>query len=221
MKKFILTAFIFFLCNIFCFALEPDTGVTFSESIYLNDVEDSQIEFFKNKYDINNSTYKLKAEKNYRITPQNMHKYNDFNPYANRTTSLIKEKKNGDFSFGSKQDYTFAPDSYSHTSTLYTKYQKNKLSLNTSYQSNASANLEMQKRGTFMFAPEYRLNEHISLQNRLSNSFFDNSRKNEVVFSIRPFKDNRMYFDVGAGQVYSQTAMPTRSQFNVSTKFHF
>ena len=72
-----------------------------------------------------------------------------------------------------------------------------------------------------MFAPEYRLNEHISLQNRLSNSFLDNSRKNEVVFSIRPFKDNRMYFDVGAGQVYSQTAMPTRSQFNFSTKFHF
>ena len=27
MKKFILTAFIFFLCNIFCFALEPDTGL--------------------------------------------------------------------------------------------------------------------------------------------------------------------------------------------------
>ena len=73
-----------------------------------------------------------------------------------------------------------------------------------------------------MFTPEYKINDRFSFQNRYSTSLLDRSRQNELVFSVKPFKDDRMNFDIGAGQVYSvETEMPTRSRLNFSTKFRF
>ena len=194
----------------------------YPESIYLNGEQQEEIDYYKNHADINKKTYDLKINKEYgRVTPQNISSYNDFNPYSSKSTSFSKEKKAGNFSFGTQQNYTFSPDSYTRTNTLFTKYQKDKFSVNTSYQNTGLPTFEQQRKGTLMFAPEYKINDHFSLQNRVSNSFLDKSRKNEVVFSIKPFKDNRMNFDIGAGRVYSETALPNRSQLNFSTKFHF
>lgn len=218
MKKLLSILFINILFSgISAFAIEESV----LDEVYLKNKPDKEIEFYKKQDDINTPDYRLKIEKDYRITPQNIHSYNDFNPYNKKSTSITKEKASGNFSFGSRQDYTFSPDNYTHTSTLFTKYKKDNFSLNTSYQNNAAASFEQQKRGTLMFSPEYKLNEHFSLQNRLSNSFLDRSKKNEIIFSIKPFKDNRMNFDIGAGRVYSETTIPERSQLNFSTKFHF
>lgn len=163
--------------------------------------------------------------KMYEYTPKTEYKprsYRDFDPTSSKSTTFSHEKRFGDFSIGSKQDSTFSPNTYSQTNTYYTKYTRDKFSLNTSYQNKAFTSFAEQRRGTFMFSPEYKINDKFSFQNRYSTSLLDRSRKNELVLSIKPFKDDRMDFDLGAGQVYSiETAMPTRSQLNFSTKFRF
>ncbi len=221
MKKILLISFIILYNISSALAVEDSATAKHSDAIYLDNAPTENIEFYKNTDELNKYTYKLKIEKDNRITPQNIHSFNDFNPYESKSTSITKEKTKGNFSFGSKQDYTFSPDTYTHAGTLYTKYNKENFSLNTSYKNNGLTSFQQQKQGTLMFAPEYKLNEHFSLQNRFSNSFLDKSKKNEIVFSIKPFKDNRMNFDIGAGKVYTENSMPTRSQLNFSTKFHF
>ncbi len=143
------------------------------------------------------------------------------NLYSSKTTSYTKEKKLGDFSFGSKTDSVFYPDKYSQTNTYYTKYQKNRFALSTSYKNTALTSFEQYRNGTFMFSPEYKLNNKVSLQSIYSTSFLDRSRKNELLFNIRPFQDDRMNFNVGASQIYSTSITPARSQLNFSTKFNF
>lgn len=189
-------------------------------SVYLQDVSSSHL-YINKPVEENTKSYNQQLEKDYRLTPQNIHLYNDFNPYSSRSTSFTKEKTHGNFAFGSKQDSTFAPNTYTQTNTIFTKYQKEKFSINTSYQSKGLSSFEEKKRGNLMFVPEYKLNNHLTLQNRYTTNFFDRNRKNELVFSIKPFQDNRVNFDVGASQIYSESASPTRSQFNFSTKFRF
>ena len=141
----------------------------------------------------------------------------------NQTFSIntTKEKKHGNFTLGTKYNSSFAPNTYSQTNTLFTKYQKNKFSLNTSYSNNALTSFAQQSKGTFAFSPEYKLNNHVSLQSVYSANFLDKNRKNEFIFSLKPFKDDRMNFDLGASQIYSENSAPTRSQLNFSTKFNF
>lgn len=148
--------------------------------------------------------------------------YRDFNPASQKAVSFSREKTFGDFSIGTRQDGIFTPESYSQTNSYYSKYTKNKFTLNTSYQNKALTSFTEQRRGTFIFSPEYKINDKFSFQNRYSTSLLDRSRQNELVFSVKPFKDDRVNFDVGAGQVYSiETDMPTRSRVNFSTKFRF
>ena len=71
------------------------------------------------------------------------------------------------------------------------------------------------------FTPEYKLNNHVTLQNIYTTNFLEKNKKNELIFSLRPFKDDRMNFDIGAGQVYSENTRPVSSQLNFSTKFKF
>ena len=146
--------------------------------------------------------------------------YND-DLYSSKSASFLKEKQMGNFSIGTKTDSVFSPDKYTQTNTYYTKYQKNRFALSTSYKNNALTSFESQRNGTFMFSPEYKLNNKVTLQSIYSTSFIDRSRKNELLFNIHPFQDDRMNFNVGASQIYSTSVAPARSQVNFSTKFNF
>ena len=156
-----------------------------------------------------------------RLSPENIYKYDNFNPYESKSTSFTNQKQHGNFTLGTKYDSKIAPESLTQTSTLFTKYQKNKFSFNTSYKSNSFASLDQRGKGTLSFSPEYKLNNHVSVQNIYSTSFLDKNKKSELVFSLKPFKDDRMDFNIGASQIYSETSTPTRSQLNFSTKFRF
>ncbi len=156
-----------------------------------------------------------------RISPENLYKYENFNPYESKSTSYTNQKQYGNFTLGTKYDSTIAPENLTQTSTLFTKYQKNKFSFNTSYKSNSFASLDQRGKGTLSFSPEYKLNSRVSVQNIYSTSFLDKNKKSELVFSLKPFKDDRMDFNIGASQIYSETSTPTRSQLNFSTKFRF
>ncbi len=156
-----------------------------------------------------------------RLSPENIYKYDNFNPYESKSTSFTNQKQHGNFTIGTKYDSKIAPESLTQTSTLFTKYQKNKFSFNTSYKSNSFASLDQRGKGTLSFSPEYKLNNRVSVQNIYSTSFLDKNKKSEFVFSLKPFKDDRMDFNIGASQIYSETSTPTRSQLNFSTKFRF
>ena len=156
-----------------------------------------------------------------RLSPENIYKYDNFNPYESKSTSFTNQKQHGNFTLGTKYDSKIAPESLTQTSTLFTKYQKNKFSFNTSYKSNSFASLDQRGKGTLSFSPEYKLNNRVSVQNIYSTSFLDKNKKSELVFSLKPFKDDRMDFNIGASQIYSETSTPTRSQLNFSTKFRF
>lgn len=156
-----------------------------------------------------------------RFSPENIYKYDNFNPYESKSTSFTNQKQHGNFTIGTKYDSKIAPESLTQTSTLFTKYQKNKFSFNTSYKSNSFASLDQRGKGTLSFSPEYKLNNRVSVQNIYSTSFLDKNKKSEFVFSLKPFKDDRMDFNIGASQIYSETSTPTRSQLNFSTKFRF
>lgn len=214
MKKIVLILFLLIYAGLPIMAED-------SEAIYLDITNSTEMLNLKHPQSFSSSKLDLTNQNSYTITPQNIHDYYNKNPYDKHSTSHTKEKKYGDFTFGNTTDSTFAPDKFTQTSTMFAKYSKNKFSLNTSYKSNSFASMEKTGKGTFAFTPEYKLNNHVTLQNVYSTNFMDKNRKNELIFSLKPFKDDRMNFDVGAGQIYSDTTSPIRSQVNFSTKFKF
>ncbi len=218
MKKLFL--FLFVLISFFCNTAIADENDIDDDTIYLKDDQTFSINT-KRKDTTKLNNIDLQQKKDFRISPQNVYQYTDQNPYSTKSTSFTKEKKHGNFTLGTKYNSSFAPNTYSQTNTLFTKYQKNKFSFNTSYSNNALTSFAQQSKGTFAFSPEYKLNNHVSLQSVYSANFLDKNRKNEFIFSLKPFKDDRMNFDLGASQIYSENSAPTRSQLNFSTKFNF
>ena len=61
----------------------------------------------------------------------------------------------------------------------------------------------------------------MSVKNVYSDNTTTKQTSNEVVLSVKPFKDDRMDVDLGAGQTFSQDNQPAKSQLNLSTKFRF
>lgn len=176
----------------------------------------------KKRQRITNDSFSVEnTENNLNISPQNFHIYQNQDIYSKKTTSYSNEKQYKNLTFGAKYDNSFTPDTFDQSRTLFTKYQKNKLSLNTSYKNSALTSFGQQFRGIFSFSPEYKINDKLSFQGIYSRNISDRSNKNEIIFTLKPFKDDRMDFNVGAGQIYYEDATPARSQFNFSTKFKF
>ncbi len=218
MKK--LLVYLFLIASFFFNIAIADENDIDDDTIYLKD--DQTFSINTKRKDIKKlNNIDLQQKKDFRISPQNVYQYTDQNPYSTKSTSFTKEKKHGNFTLGTKYNSSFAPNTYSQTNTLFTKYQKNKFSFNTSYSNNALTSFAQQNKGTLVFSPEYKLNNHVSLQSIYSTNFLDKNHKSEFVFSLKPFKDDRMNFDLGASQIYSENSAPTRSQLNFSTKFNF
>lgn len=206
---------------------EDETGITLEEeldnnadAIYLN-LSDTP----KTKEKINSIPEKkidsLNDYNSFRISPQNIPQYANNDIYSKKTKSFIKEKKHKNITFGTKYDNTFLPNQMEQSRTLFTKYEKNNFTFGTSYKNNSLSSFDQQFKGTFSFSPEYKINKHLSLQGIYSKNFMDRSNKNEVIFTLKPFKDDRMDFNVGAGQIYYEDTTPARSQFNFATKIKF
>lgn len=220
MKKLFLILIILLLCCNYSLA----TGENYrDDAIYL----DNAGIFPKNPYSntskiINNQKYNLKTQPKNQITPQNIYDYKDKDdPFQQHSASFLHEKQYGNFSIGTKSEYKISPDKYSSSSTYFAKYNRDKFSFDTSLKNGGLTSFNGYKNNTLSFTPEYKLNNHVTLQNIYSTNFLDRNRKNELIFSLKPFKDDRMNFDIGAGQIYSDNATPIRSQFNFSTKFKF
>ena len=147
--------------------------------------------------------------------------FDNIDLYNTKSTSFGTEKTKGNFSFGSTYSNSISPNQLTQTRTLFTKYQKEKFSIQSSYKSNTLAGFDQQFKGSFSFSPEYKINNRLSVQNIYTVNIMDKSSKNEVVFSLKPFKDDRMNLNVGASQINYQDTTPSRSQLNFSTQIKF
>lgn len=147
--------------------------------------------------------------------------YNENDKFKTKSFSQTAEKKFGRTSFGTKYSSDVKPDSMSNSLTLFSKYQREKFSLNSSYKQSQAFMDKKTVPGVFSITPEYKLNDYFSVQNIYSSNLSNNQRKNEVVLSVHPLKNDRMNLDVGAGQVYYNDSRPGSSQFNFSTRFKF
>ncbi len=170
---------------------------------------------------IKNKTLKINRDKDISLPRQNIYHYQNNDIYSKKTTSYGKEKNFKNMTFGAKYDNSFTPDTFDQSRTLFSKYKINRLTLNTSYKNSELTSFGQQFKGIFSFSPEYKINDKMSFQSVYSRNISDRSNKNEVIFTLKPFKDDRMDFNLGAGQIYYEDATPTRSQFNFSTKFKF
>lgn len=192
-----------------------------SDAVELDISKNAELKYKKCKCITNSETIDSSSNEDFRISPQNVNQYKNYDIYSKKSQSFSKEKKYKDVTFGTKYDNTFSPNQMEQSRTLFSTYQKDKFSFTTSYKNNSLANFNQQFRGTFSFSPEYEINKHLTLQGIYSKNILDRSNKNEVIFSLKPFKDDRMDFNVGASQIYYEDATPMRSQFNFATKIKF
>ena len=200
--------------------LDSDIDDTENSNAIILDTTPNLKPNIKKQSKIKEQKIQLDKNKDSNISSQILNTYGN-DPYEKKTTSFTKEKKVGDFSFGTSYNSSITPNDLSQTRTLFSKYQKDNLSLKTSYQNNTFSSFGQQFNGTFSLSPEYKLNNHLSLQGVYSRNILDKSNKNELIFSLKPFNDDRMNFNVGASQINYDSGAPTRSQLNFSTKINF
>lgn len=163
--------------------------------------------------------YDLKAPKQ---RNQKVLYYDERDTYSNKNYSITKEKNlNKRTTIGTKYNSSIGTDSLSNSVSLFSKYQRERFSINSAYKQNNLKTPGKTNLGTFSLTPEYKINEHFSVKNSLSENLSNNQKKNEVIFSIKPFNDNRLDLDLGAGQIYENNTGISRSQMNFSTKIKF
>lgn len=190
-----------------------------SNAIYLDDSKNTSQKPTIKKID---KIKDLSIDSNSKTTSGNRnYLFDNLNLYNTKTTSFGTEKTKGNFSFGSTYDNSITPNQLTQTRTLFTKYQKDNFSIKSSYKNNTLGGFDQQFKGSFSFSPEYKINNHLSVQNVYTVNVMDKSSKNEVVFSLKPFNDDRMNLNVGASQINYQDTTPSRSQLNFSTQIKF
>ncbi len=172
-------------------------------------------------YDLSRTKYqkKLSADKTV-VNEQQIQDYSKTNPNQKRTATFKNKKKFKDVSVGSNSTHTTTSDTYSGSSTLYTEYEKKNFKLNSGYTKNTTPNQANQDKGTLSVTPEYKINKHVSIQNKYSTDLNNNSKKGEVKVNVQPFKDDRMDMGVGVGQKFSGSSQSS-SQVNFSTNIRF
>lgn len=190
-----------------------------SNAIYLDDTKNT---FQKPTIKKIDKIKDLSIDSNSKTTSGNRnYLFDNLNLYNTKTTSFGTEKTKGNFSFGSTYNNSITPNQLTQTRTLFTKYQKDNFSIKSSYKNNTLGGFDQQFKGSFSFSPEYKINNHLSVQNVYTVNVMDKSSKNEVVFSLKPFNDDRMNLNVGASQINYQDTTPSRSQLNFSTQIKF
>ncbi len=153
---------------------------------------------------------------------QNMKKMFDEDFYKSKTVSTTKEKTFGKNTVGAKYDTTLNTESVTQKRTLFAKRKlTEKMSVDTSYKSDLSGGLNTQTKGTVSVAPEYQFSKKAFLRNEYSKNLGDKSNKAELQLKYRPFKDDRMDLNVGAGQRMYDNGQQSSSQINFGTNIRF
>ena len=142
--------------------------------------------------------------------------------YKPKKVTTKKEKQFGKNIVGTQYDTTLNSDSASQTRKIYAKRElTEKMSVDTSYKTNSTGEMSSQTKGTISVAPEYKFNKKTSIKNEYSKNLGDNSNKGEIQLKYKPFADDRMDMNVGAGQKIYDNGQQSSSQVNFGTNFRF
>lgn len=155
------------------------------------------------------------------IKPVKASKYKG-NEYFIEPNNIRSSETKGNFTFGAL--YNNEIDNIAMLESeagLFTKYEKDKFALSSSVKKSLNTTYA-QDYNTISIAPEFKLNNYVSLKNTLTADVTRNRRSAELVFSLNPFgkKDkDRMLLEAGAKQTYYVETGNNATQFNFSAKF--
>lgn len=193
------------------------TYIEDSNTIHLKDENDNYVLNIK-------TPQKISASKklNLSTTPKKqLSQYQDAE-YIIAPSTIKASGKSGNFTFGALYGNEIDNIAMLETETgLFTKYEKERFAISSTFKKSLNTTYAKDY-NTISFTPELKVNNYISLKNKLSADITRNRRSSELVFSLNPFgkKDkDRMLLEVGAKEtVYMDTGF-NKTQFSFSTIF--
>ena len=185
-----------------------------SNTIYLKDENNDFVLNIKNPQKIS-ATKGLNLKRNNKPSV----KYVDAE-YLIAPNNISTSSKVGNFTIGANFNNEIDNNAMLETETgLFTKYERNMFALSSSVTKSLNTTYA-QDYNTISFAPELKINKHLSLKNVFSNDITRNRQSYKFVFSINPFKEtDRFLLELGAKQTYYAETEQTTSQFSFSTQF--
>lgn len=190
-----------------------------SNTIHLKDVNDEFVLNIKTPQKISSS-----KSLNFGVptAKQSLRYIND--EYLISPNSINASSKVGNFTIGAQYNNEVDNIAMLEKETgLFTKYERNRFALTSSVTKSLNTTYA-QDYNTISIVPELKINNYMSLKNVISADITRNKKSSKLVFSINPFgkKDtDRMHFELGAKQTYSEDTQTTSSQFSFSTQLKF
>ena len=227
MKK-IITILLLVFCADICIASETTEQPYSKNQVVLNTENEHSI-FDRNrnvkKGYVEEDNLNLKYTKDLREESHNTLLYKDVNrlqPEKQSYSKTLDKTIAKNTTIGTTYNATEKSGEMNDSVSVFSKYQKDKFSFTSAYGQNRAGYKENGVGGgTVSFTPKLAINKHLSVKNVYSDNTTTKQTSNEVVLSVKPFKDDRMDVDLGAGQTFSQDNQPAKSQLNLSTKFRF
>ncbi len=155
------------------------------------------------------------------INSKRMARYSDAE-YNIAPNSVRTASKKGDFTFGALYGNEVDNIAMLESETgLFTKYEKSRFALSTTYKKNLNTTYN-QFYDTISLAPEFKLNNYMSIKNEYKADLTRNRKSGALIFSFNPFgkKDSdRMRLELGAKQTIYEDNVTTKTEFSFSTQF--
>lgn len=155
------------------------------------------------------------------INSKRMARYSDAE-YNIAPNSVRTSSKKGDFTFGALYGNEVDSIAMLESETgLFTKYEKSRFALSTTYKKNLNTTYN-QFYDTISLAPEFKLNNYMSIKNEYKADLTRNRKSGALIFSFNPFgkKDSdRMRLELGAKQTIYEDNVTTKTEFSFSTQF--
>lgn len=136
--------------------------------------------------------------------------------------SVNAQEKKGNFTFGALYGNEVDNIAMLESETgLFTKYEKNKFALSTTYKKNLNTTYN-KFYDTISVAPEFKLNNYMSIRNEYKADITRNRKSGSLIFSFNPLakkEKDRWILELGAKHTIYDDNVTTKSEFSFSTKF--
>lgn len=223
---FILVFILFTACITPSYCSWYDDGDDFIH-LDLSDEKEKNKVVIKEK-EIKTKKGKVSNQSKYVNSPQNEHNvllFEDVDrlkPQKNSISKSIEKTVFNNTTIGTTYSTTEKSGKLNDAVSIYSKYEKEKFGLTTSYsQDRAGYKEQGLGGGTVSVAPEWKINDKIKLKNVYSENMSNNQKKGEFALSISPFNDDRMDFNVGASETFNNDNQGAKPQINFGTMFRF
>lgn len=149
------------------------------------------------------------------------YKYSKYNSseYSISPLSSTNYRKKGSFTAGTLYNQIIDTGELEQSSGIFSSYSYKQFGLSTAYTKTVNSTNSNYDDNLYI-APEYKLNQYLTLKEILSADITKNRKKAEFVFSVNPLgsKDpDRLRLEFGASQTYDDTNALIKNQFKFST----